>query len=204
MTISLIRRAVVCAGIVALAMFIVVTPVQSAGGPFDALATQHEELHDAIADLQESVDALGQLAPPCGAGTTGQRFVVLDGGEEVCDNTTGLIWEQMPDPVGRFWQVTVDYCPTVRAGSRLPELEELISLLDYSQVFPALPAGHPFDNVQSQFGQTRYYTATERAGGGGVWFVQMSNGELDGAALDNFYSVWCVRSGNGAPDANAQ
>ena len=97
MTISLIGRAVVLAVVTALAMFIVVTPAQSAGGPLNALAAQHEKLQDAIADLQESVDALGQLAPPCGAGTAGQRFVVLDDGEEVCDNTTGLFWQQQPD-----------------------------------------------------------------------------------------------------------
>jgi hypothetical protein len=32
---------------------------------------------------------------------------------------------------------------------RLPNMKELFSLTDFSRYYPALPDGHPFDNVQS-------------------------------------------------------
>ena len=155
--------------------------------------------------MKESVDALGQLTPPCGAGTAGERFVLRDGGEEVCDNTTGLFWEQMPDSVGRFQQESIDYCSTLRAGSRLPEIKELISLVDFNQVLPALPAGHPFDNIQFHFPaeEVRYFSATSRSEAA-AWFVNMASGEVVATGPDNPFSTWCVRSGNGDPDANVQ
>ncbi len=199
MTISLIRPTVVLAVVTALAMFIVVTPVQSADGPFDELAAQHEDLQDAIADLQESVDALGQLTPPCGAGTAGERFVLLDGGEEVCDNTTGLIWDQMPDSadsVTRTLQQALDHCPTLGAGSRLPEIKELLSLLDYSQFDPALPAGHPFIN-DTNFSQGNYWSVTGIAAGDpiGAWTMGLHEGETGPRIGSAFRSTWCVRDG---------
>ena len=86
-------------------------------------------------------------APPCGAGTEGVRFVVSTDGTEVCDNTTGLVWEQTPDSIKREWQAAIAFCPTI--GYRLPEVKELFSLVDFSQSNPTLPAGHPFSNVQS-------------------------------------------------------
>ncbi len=66
-------------------------------------------------------------ALPCVAATSGNRFVVSPDGTEVCDNTTGLIWEQMPDSVLRPWQAAIDFCPTLGTGYRLPDVKELIS-----------------------------------------------------------------------------
>ncbi len=97
-------------------------------------------------------------ALPCGAATAGIRFVVSTDGTEVCDNTTGLIWEQMPDSVLRQWQDAIKFCPTLGTDYRLPEVKELISLVDFGQSNPALPLGHPFSNVQ-----TIYWSATPAA-----------------------------------------
>ncbi len=105
------------------------------------------------AKLDQVLAALnGQPAggtPPCGGDTASNRFVMSTDGTEVCDKTTGLHWEQMPDTVPRQWQAAIAFCPTLGTGYRLPEVKELLSLVDFSQFDPALPASHPFSNVQS-------------------------------------------------------
>ena len=145
--------------------------------------------------LDEVLLALNALptggALPCGAATAGIRFVVSTDGTEVCDNTTGFIWEQMPDSVPRQWQDAIDFCPTLGIGYRLPEVEELISLLDFSQFNPALSLGHPFSNVQSI-----YWSATPAAGFPlDACSVVFSNGAMNQSFKTNPHNVWCVRDG---------
>ena len=67
---------------------------------------------------------------------------------EVCDNTTGRHWEQMPDSTVRTWQAAVDHCLALGAGYRLAEIKELLGLVDYgvNNQAVALNAG-PFINV---------------------------------------------------------
>lgn len=69
---------------------------------------------------------------------------------------------------------------------RLPNIRELQSLLDFGQDSPALPAGHPFSNVQSN---AFYWSSTLCAADTDkVWVVSLSTGDriflprqLDGA-----------------------
>lgn len=130
-------------------------------------------------------------APPCGAATAGIRFVVSTDGTEVCDNTTGLIWEQMPDSVLRQWQAAIDFCPTLGTGYRLPEVKELISLVDFGQSNPALSLGHPFSNVQ-----TIYWSATPAADLPlDACSVVFSNGAMNQSFKTNTHNVWCARDG---------
>ncbi len=145
--------------------------------------------------LDEVLLALNALptggALPCGAATAGIRFVVSTDGTEVCDNTTGLIWEQMPDSVLRQWQDAIKFCPTLGTGYRLPEVKELISLVDFGQSDPALPADHPFSNVLSI-----YWSATPAAGFPlDACSVVCSNGARNQSFKTNPHNVWCVRDG---------
>ena len=173
-------------------LFVSVSMIPSstqAQGPFNI--QQHNEILEKLDTLQESVDQL-HPEPPCGPDTVGQRFVVSTDGTEVCDNTTGLIWDQMPDSVSRPWQDAVDHCPTLGGGYRLPFVKELNSLVDYSQITPALPVGHPFSNVQL----ANYWSATTSAGTPtSAWVVGFASGiVLDGGKSSNT-PVWCVRGG---------
>src|SRR2546427_2797646 len=63
-----------------------------------ALTQQLTAIQDAIATLSTGG---GSAQPPCGAGTEARRFVVSQDGMEVCDNTTGLNWQQNPDSTQR-------------------------------------------------------------------------------------------------------
>lgn len=97
-----------------------------------------------------------------------ERFVDNDDGT-VTDNLTGLVWLQNADAFGRLsWQDAIDKCDALAAGEydlddesharewRLPNVHELRSLVDYSQFAPALPKGHPFNNVRSSL----YWSST--------------------------------------------
>ena len=60
---------------------------------------------------------------------------------------------------------------------------------------PTLPAGHPFENVQTFF---PYWSATTTASDtSSAWTVNFSNGGLIGVGKHNGMLVWCVRGGQG-------
>jgi hypothetical protein len=156
----------------------------------------HSALTQQLTDIQTAIVNLstgGSAQPPCGAGTGGQRFVVSQDGMEVCDNTTGLNWQQNPDSILRNHGDALSHCPTVRAGSRLPEVKELVSLLDYTRLNPALPASPLFTNVQSN----EYWSATTDAAETllmpSAWRVLLQTGSVRTIGKDSTENVWCVR-----------
>lgn len=129
------------------------------------------------------------------------RFIVLSnwGGAAVLDRETGLVWEQSPDAMRNVWEDAQIACMNKNVGGRggwkLPAVQELRSLVDPAQSNPALPAGHPFTNVQSS---SSYWSATtDAAGPAGAWAVSFSDGSafFDFKIFTNF--VWCVRGGPG-------
>jgi hypothetical protein len=72
------------------------------------------------------------------------------------------------------------------------------SVVDPAQNNPALPAGHPFSNVQPD----DYWSATTSASDASAVVLYLPNGGVASAvkeASTNF--VWCVRGGQGGPDA---
>jgi hypothetical protein len=82
------------------------------------------------------------------------RFIVLSNftGQAVLDRETGLVWERSPESTRRNLRQAASACHNKavggRKGWRLPTIAELSSLVDPGQADPALPAGHPFTNVQ--------------------------------------------------------
>jgi len=156
----------------------------------------HSALTQQLTDIQAAIASLstgGSAQPPCGAGTGAQRFVVSQDGMEVCDNTTGLNWEQHPDSILRNLADALTHCASLVGGFRLPEVKELISLVDYTRFNPALPASHPFTNVQS----ANYWSATTDAAAPtlSVWRMLLNSGSVRNLANDGTLFVWCVRGG---------
>ena len=131
----------------------------------------------------------------------------LDG--TVTDNLTGLIWLHDPNCFGkRSWSNALsdantlasdsDSCnPDLTDGSvagdwRLPNVKELQSLIDFGQYFPALPPGHPFSGVQSNY----YWSSTTDADNpSDAWFVYLVNGYVTNYDKGPFGYVWPVRGG---------
>ena len=129
-----------------------------------------------------------------------------NGDGTVTDNLTGLIWLQYASCFGsRNWATALIDCNLLNSGEcgltddtvegdwRFPNVKELQSLIDFGQLTPALPSGHPFTSVQSN----TYWSSTTYAGiTGYAWSVYMSNGNVLFNINANHYFVWPVRGGN--------
>ncbi|MCX6034758.1 MAG: DUF1566 domain-containing protein, partial [Chloroflexi bacterium] len=127
------------------------------------------------------------------------------------DNLTGLMWTKNANlPNGYMnWQQALNYVAGMNAGTypnygyhdwRLPNLKEIHSLTDFSQYSPALPAGHPFTNVQAIV----YWSSTSGAYYPVVaWIVDMWNGYVYYFPKSNVsYYVWPVRAGQSGSFGN--
>lgn len=138
-----------------------------------------------------------------------ERFVVLAdfNNEAVLDKETGLVWEKEPsifDPLntlrGNFYQCIYD-CISKEVGGRkgwhLPSVEQLLSLFDSTQLIPlapALPAGHPFINVQDAY----WTISTSPNGADRAYVVHLNVGvpnSLNMFKSTERYPHWCVRGG---------
>ena len=163
----------------------------------DVVEGNQAKTHEWLEKIETAIEELAD--PLCGAGTEGQRFVPDDptNPTEYCDNDTGLFWVKTPDSILRNHADALTHCAELNLGNgqtyRLPEVKELISLVDYSQFFPALPAGHPFMNIQngSFWSATPLVTSSSN-----LWEVDFAKGFVDNLNKSLTNSVWCARSGS--------
>jgi hypothetical protein len=133
----------------------------------------------------------------------------------VTDNLTGLIWLKNANcPYGnRNWSTALsDVTSLNSAGTmngnncgdtsnggnhqtdwRLPNRNELRSLVDLGQYNPALPSGHPFSGVQS----SPFWSSTTYAGNpGDAWYLDFYSGFVFNHGKTSYtYYVWPVRGG---------
>jgi hypothetical protein len=137
----------------------------------------------------------------------------------VTDNLTGLIWLEDANCIassystfdndgtaadGRVtWYHALDFIAGINDGTytdcgagytdwHLANVNEYLSLMDYSVNAPALMVGHPFANVQA----SHYWSSTMSAGGGTVWWVYFGGGVGTSTPGSNNYYVWPVRGGD--------
>ncbi len=125
----------------------------------------------------------------------------------VTDNLTGLIWLKDANCFGKkTWADALNNCNTLSNGLscglsdgsvqgdwRLPNIKELLSLIDFGNSFPPLPSGHPFSNVQP----CPYWSGSSYASFPSfAWLVRMSTGRVPNGAKSTYYYVWPVRGGN--------
>jgi hypothetical protein len=123
----------------------------------------------------------------------------------VSDNLTGLIWLQEANCFGaQTWASALNSANTLASGTcgltdgstpgdwRLPNINELHSLVDFGKSGPALPAGHPFVGV---FEDGTWSSTTLRANGRYAHGVLFDIGEVTiYLNKSSLYSVWPVRS----------
>ena len=121
-----------------------------------------------------------------------------NGDGTVTDRLTGLVWtrnaNQNHGPAD--WAQAVSGASTCNNGGfsdwRLPNRRELESLLDSGRFDPALPAGHPFNSVQSSY----YWTSTTTANSDDdAWVVHFYIGFTAHDDKAGTHYVWYVRSG---------
>ena len=125
-----------------------------------------------------------------------ERFVLVLDDQAVLDRETGLVWEKAPSTNANYtWQVAIIRCAQLvvgnRGGWRLPTVDELASLVDYSVTTnPRLSPGHPFTGVLSFYWSSSEYESIVPS----AWRVNFSSGVVDVYGKANYEgSAWCVR-----------
>jgi hypothetical protein len=136
------------------------------------------------------------------------RFVVLTNwsSEAVLDRETGLVWQRSPSGFSANWFDALEFCNFFtftgnRGGWRLPSIQELQSLIDPTQRYPALPAGNPFQGVQFVGNSVYWAAATNEQNPTQAWAVLFA---AAGTSVSIFKTdtsttnfIWCVRGGQG-------
>ena len=143
------------------------------------------------------------VIPPTGSNYCDGRFVVWDANTNVVvDNDSGLMWTRDANLGGTMdWTNAVDYCDNLTNATysdwRLPSIAEFSrsvatnGLADAypSANSPALPLGHPFNNVSVEI----YWSSTE-FGDTYAYYLLMDDGTADYFfKTTDFYRVWPCR-----------
>ena len=194
---------------------------QSAGVPVQlaAISQQLDDVLDAVNNISTNGDLRGvtqnwdkKLDSTNGEadGCNSDRFTCImpnatfPNGAAVRDNETGLVWERSPSTAlqpaqpGLLSALFLGCYNKFVGGSkglRFPKVEELSSLLDPAQNNPALPIGHPFNNIQSDV----YWTPNDLDHASiGKWYgVSFSDSSVQSVGAGDQHFLLCVRDGQG-------
>ena len=125
------------------------------------------------------------------------RFTSVFGGSAFLDKETGLVWQSDQDSLQRSWVIAREVCMNRniggRKGWRVPAFNELTSLLDPTVTNPALPAGHPFANVQNNLYWSSSTSALAASPGTHAVGVDFGLGDVSMVNKNNLAFVKCVR-----------
>ena len=122
------------------------------------------------------------------------------------DNLTGLIWLKDANCLGNLsWNEALIAAKSLASGScgltdgsvagawRLPNINELGSLIDFGRVTPAIPNGNPFPYVPNG---SMWSSTTFVADPAAAWIGEVNGGDVFGYyKLNNPNGVWPVRGG---------
>jgi hypothetical protein len=104
------------------------------------------------------------------------------GGEAVLDKETGLVWQRTLSDYSDPWSQARYWCNNLslggRQGWRLPTVNEMASILDWS--VHGLPNGHPFTVQTPQSGYWWTSTTVDR------WYA------ADGSVYDYTHWAYCI------------
>lgn len=136
-------------------------------------------------------------------------FVDNDDGT-VTDQTTRLVWEKMASASAMTWENALAYCENQTTGGhddwRMPNIQELNCLVDFSRIFPA-PAINPVFPVSTNPFESSWSSSTFLDGSGYVgfaWYITFDHGR---AWYDQYKTnplqVRCVRDLATSPQSPA-
>lgn len=116
--------------------------------------TGQQRCFDALGEIIECGERHQDGALRAGVQWPKPRFNSTDDG--ILDRLTGLIWAQSTSISGLLdWQGALDAIQELNRSSkatwRLPNINELESLVDASSADPALPSGHSFIDVEEAY-----------------------------------------------------
>ena len=120
--------------------------------------------------------------------------LVVNGDGTVTDTETGLMWQQ--DEAGYMnWEESLAYCENLKLAGyddwRLPNINELRSLVDYSTYNPTIDT-YAFPNATSSYywSSTTYFYSN-----GNAWPVYFLDGYVHHSSKSDSYYVRAVRGG---------
>jgi hypothetical protein len=117
----------------------------------------------------------------------------------VTDNITGLMWQKQDDGTTRTWSTAGTYCSSLSVGGhsdwRLPEVLELMSIVNYGIVSPAINTIF-FPNTQTSY----YWSSTTYADNPAAvaWMIGFNDGGFNTSNMSDYQYVRCVRGGQEA------
>ncbi len=112
--------------------------------------------------------------------------------DTVIDDQRALMWQDSEEVPMLIWKESLKYCEDLEFANhedwRLPNKEELDSLVDIKRKLPAI--NKEFENTISY----RYWSSTERSEKKAAWYVNFSYGQKDGYYKTKKSRVLCVRA----------
>jgi hypothetical protein len=126
------------------------------------------------------------------------RYSLAKDNDTVRDHKTGLVWQQINVEHVRDWAVAQQYCADLVLGGkadwRLPSIQELVTIIDYSRYRPALDP--MFSIRRIGMGNTSYFWSgsTSASKPNRMWFVEFVQGLLGSSDTSFDMYVRCVRS----------
>lgn len=107
--------------------------------------------------------------------------------EEVLDTTTGLVWKRSPENKLYTWNKLM----SINFGEwRVPNIAELISIVDYSEYNPASFEPFIFRKEKHIFWTSLSYSGDKEF----AWIVHFLNGYVSYIDKNNVYQVRLVKS----------
>jgi hypothetical protein len=173
-----------------------VTGTVAAGSTYNAVVPKTGQTTSYVAGDDGALQK-GVASPP-------PRFTDNSNGT-VTDNLTGLIWLKDANCFNTAnWTTALSNANSLASGTcsltdgstagqwRLPNRKELDSLIDLSNVSPALSTGHLFTGVQSNY----YWSASSDAGvAADAWVVDLIAGYVNAYGKTGTTYVWPMRGG---------
>jgi len=129
-------------------------------------------------------------------GQCGEFGNFIDNGDgTVTDTDTGLMWQKGTAPGNYTWQQALSYCESLSLGEhndwRLPNVNELQSLVDYTRYDPSIDTTY-FPNTVSDF----FWSSTTSAHyPNGAWLVYFYYGNINVPDKSSYGYVRAVRTG---------
>jgi len=155
-----------------------------------------------------SKDTLYHVRAVRGVQSSQTFFNIGDG--TVIDTNTGLMWQRYGSSTGKNWEVALTYCETLILNNdgewtngvpnesgvkyedwRLPNSNELQSLVDYGVSYPSIKTAYFPDTKASSYRSS----TTSASNTGYAWIVIFTTGGVSTYSKSNNYYVRAVRRG---------
>jgi len=129
-------------------------------------------------------------------------------GDCVIDKLTGLFWPKNANMFNNLqtWQTSLDKVKNLTfcgfTDWRIPNVQELISLVDYSKVTPAIPDGNFFYNIlqgNCSIGYCYWTSTTKMSATQNAYVVSFGSGSVSYNNKSNLGIIWPVRGGIKSP-----